>query len=833
MEVFLLVIILGLITAMMISAGSYRSTMKQKINHLDKKVNYLVKEFRNLKQEEVVVVKEKSLTENKPIQKEEINQPKPLQEQKEEPIKPIEKPIEEKTLPINSQEDKLDKELNDLEKKQEAIEKPIEKKVAIQQASITEKQENKKPVLEQKPKEKQTFEQQVGENWLNKIGIIILVLGIGYSVKYAIDNNWINESGRVLIGLGAGAVLLGIAYYLRKSYRAFSSVLAGGAFATFYYTITIAYQYYQMFNQPTAFGIMVGITLFSSFLAIKFDRLELAAISLVGGFTSPFMVAGETNNYVSFFTYLSILNVGMLLMSYFKKWPLIKMLSILFTVLLFSGFVVVKIIFDQNYKFDENILPVSFAFASIYYVIFYSAIVLYNIRKEEKFDGWQLASLITISLVYLSCGLVILQYIEDGKYQGIFTISLAAVNLLVGFIIKSIKTIDVNLYHVSIGKVITLATLFAPIQFDGYTITSFWVVESAVLIWLAQKTKIGLFRHLSFSVFALSTVSLVINWSIHYGVLNTSTPFVNVGFMTFIISALAFVGGIYLLRNDEKQNTYLIANTKSYQTILKVWLGFISYIFFLLEFNDMADFYGSFKSASWIKVQLNFGYHILVALILIYWNKKSKSELIKTFILIGIAMLAMLYLTLGNLNTIYLRNATLTGTLGGIWFNLHYLASALLMMSFFFYHRFYIKPNSKEKGFANFFFVTASIFALWVLSVELDHVAVKLYASNTVSIPALNLEIDKITSITHKAGYTVLWGIFSFAMMFFGMKKNLQVMRLIALILFLITIVKLLVFDLYNISELGRIIAFIALGIILLIVSFMYQRLKKLIVEGE
>ncbi|RYY16697.1 MAG: DUF2339 domain-containing protein, partial [Chitinophagaceae bacterium] len=59
------------------------------------------------------------------------------------------------------------------------------------------------------------LEKFIGENLINKIGIAILVLGIAFFVKYAIDQEWINETGRVCIGLGAGALLTGLAHYLR------------------------------------------------------------------------------------------------------------------------------------------------------------------------------------------------------------------------------------------------------------------------------------------------------------------------------------------------------------------------------------------------------------------------------------------------------------------------------------------------------------------------------------------------------------------------------------------------------------------------------------------
>ena len=42
------------------------------------------------------------------------------------------------------------------------------------------------------------MEKFIGENLINKIGIAVLVLGIAFFVKYAIDKDWINEVGRIM-----------------------------------------------------------------------------------------------------------------------------------------------------------------------------------------------------------------------------------------------------------------------------------------------------------------------------------------------------------------------------------------------------------------------------------------------------------------------------------------------------------------------------------------------------------------------------------------------------------------------------------------------------------
>lgn len=66
-----------------------------------------------------------------------------------------------------------------------------------------------------------------------------------------------------------------------------------------------------------------------------------------------------------------------------------------------------------------------------------------------------------------------------------------------------------------------------------------------------------------------------------------------------------------------------------------------------------------------------------------------------------------------------------------------------------------------------------------------------------------------------------------------GMRRKDRSLRIISLSLFFITILKLFLSDIKGVSEGGRIGAFISLGVLLLVVSFMYQRLKALILKNE
>lgn len=87
------------------------------------------------------------------------------------------------------------------------------------------------PPVEPQQVKRRNIERLVGENLFSKIGILVLIIGVCFFVKYAIDRDWINEVARTSLGMVAGFGLWGVAYKLRDNYRNFSSMLAGGGFA--------------------------------------------------------------------------------------------------------------------------------------------------------------------------------------------------------------------------------------------------------------------------------------------------------------------------------------------------------------------------------------------------------------------------------------------------------------------------------------------------------------------------------------------------------------------------------------------------------------------------
>ena len=347
------------------------------------------------------------------------------------------------------------------------------------------------------------LEKFIGENLVSKIGIAILVLAIGFFVKYEIDNGKIGPVGRVAVGLLCGGILVGLAHRLRKNYTAFSSVLVGGGLAIFYFTIALAYHEYTLFGQSPAFIIMLVITAFAVILSMAYDRQELAVIALVGGFAAPFMVSNGNGNYQVLFSYLLILNTGLLVIAYNKAWRLLNLLAFLFTSLLF-----VIWLGTLSSQTENNVYGGGFLFATAYYLLFFAINIAYTIREKKKFIASDFGILLANTCVYFGIGLWLLSEMGLVRYRGLFSAAMGVFNLAGAWFLLRKRTVDSNILYLLIGITLSFVSLTAPLQLHGHYITLFWASETVLLYWLSQRSGLQIIRWASLLVWAAMLFSL-------------------------------------------------------------------------------------------------------------------------------------------------------------------------------------------------------------------------------------------------------------------------------------------------------------------------------------
>lgn len=149
-----------------------------------------------------------------------------------------------------------------------------------------------------------------GEWWLNKIGIGLLLLGIGFLFKYSIDQGWLTPLVRVLFGVGVGAGLIATGLGLRSRRPHFGHVLQGGGAGALYISTFAAFQLYSLLSYPLAFGAMCAITLLLFALALWQNTPILALIAALGAFGTPFVLYTDSNNVAGLVGYTSLVVLG-------------------------------------------------------------------------------------------------------------------------------------------------------------------------------------------------------------------------------------------------------------------------------------------------------------------------------------------------------------------------------------------------------------------------------------------------------------------------------------------------------------------------------------------
>ncbi|MEO6668566.1 MAG: DUF2339 domain-containing protein [Ferruginibacter sp.] len=661
------------------------------------------------------------------------------------------------------------------------------------------------------------LEKFIGENLINKIGISVLVLGIAFFVKYAIDQEWINETGRVCIGIASGIIMVGIAHRLRNSYRSFSSVMAGGGIAVFYFTIAFAFHEYNFFSQTTAFIIMVLITAFAVALAVLYDKIELAIIAVIGGFLAPFLVSNGSNNYVALFTYLLILNTGLLIIAYFKKWPLLHVLSFFFTLLIYGGWLMRELLNTDSYLFPhKNAL----FFAAAFYAIFLTTVLIHNLRTQKPFKAFDFSFMIMITGSFYAEGMLILGEWGEGIYQGIFNILLGMINLIIAWCLYKKQRGDRNLVYLLIGLTVTFISLAAPVQLHGHSITLFWTAETVLLFWLYQRSSINTFKYFSVIVLVLMLVSLMMDWSLANERNGAGLMIIFNNWQGIVTNVFAVVSlGLYasLLRKTADEDYILEIKNRRTAVLMVTLSAIILYLTFIFGVNLYFVTEKSYDVPNAYHQLIT--YIFIVTTVALLQRATVSHKPFATIVLPFAGFLLYLYSTehANNLIGGFIKNEIAT-----IHAMMHWLADVCLL--YLLYQLIMTTKNNIAVLGERFAWVN-SILLLMFFSVEF-----KLLYLSMLAGPK---SIDDFTVQYLKAGITIVWALFSFVLMWLGMKYKYKTLRIISLSIFTAALVKLFLFDIRNISDGGKIAAFIMLGILLLIISFMYQRLKKIIIDDE
>ena len=211
------------------------------------------------------------------------------------------------------------------------------------------------------------------ESIITKLGVLLLLIGIGFIFKLAYDNGYVTEELAILFGTLFGISLTVIGGLIRKKNQMIlSQVLFGAGTATLFITTYAAYQGYGIISAMVAFAYMILIAISAFSLAMYINSVSMSVIAVIGGLLTPFIVELDFLGLDGLGLYIVVLALAGILVYSSTKWKALQLstiigVSLVTTYLISLGNFTVS----ETYKLSILIVVLLVIFNGMEYYLYY------------------------------------------------------------------------------------------------------------------------------------------------------------------------------------------------------------------------------------------------------------------------------------------------------------------------------------------------------------------------------------------------------------------------------------------------------------------------------
>jgi len=238
------------------------------------------------------------------------------------------------------------------------------------------------PKVAAPPRPAFNWEVFAGGRFLNLVGAVILLIGFGLFLQYAIDQNWISPGLRVAGGIFVGLAILGAceAFFKQRPLPWPAHGLIGLGLGVLYLSGYAAFDAYHLIPFAAAYGLMAAITIAAFLLARRYDSLGVSLVGWAGGFATPFiMYQGVSANEIGLASYVILLDLAIAATLIAKqRWLILQPLA------LAGSAIVATMWWRDNYP-DVDSLAATIATLSLWLISF----VLGVLRKRAVPPAYQ------------------------------------------------------------------------------------------------------------------------------------------------------------------------------------------------------------------------------------------------------------------------------------------------------------------------------------------------------------------------------------------------------------------------------------------------------------
>jgi hypothetical protein len=754
-----------------------------------------------------------------------------------------------------------------------------------------------------KPRE---WEQILGGNWLARVGVVALIIGVAFFLKFAFDNNWLGPLSRVILGVVGGLAMVGGGYYWRKRYPTLAQAICGGGIALLYLSIFASFNVFNLIPLYPAVGLLLLVSIGSAAMAIRLNSMALAIIGILGAFCAAFILgsavpeAAETGKGLQLIVYVIIVDLGVLALSTFRNWRWFNLLALFGSLLTYGAW------YFQFYG-QAGLLAQQLSITLIF-IIFFGATSLFHVIWRRPARAFDYTLMIINAAFYfgISYGLM---HDEIRAWMGGFTLLFALLYGSLAYL--AVQRGAGNLSLFARGIALIFLTIAIPIQLgDKAWTTIALAAEGAVLMWLYLRLRISHFHGYSYAVFTIVAIRLMFfDTSVD---MSHFQPIFNERFLAFVVSIAAmYLTGYFMWRQQQQTGkklgypVFLIAGN-----IFSIWIiaaeiigyrhvpitlsGSISLIVLLVLAGATILYH-----LVWRRTPRTFDLVFLVisavaylGISLVVWEDlrawMGSLYLVFAFFYAGLSYFSFRrgaeYNRLGSFSSgtalVFLtlaipvqRGDTAWTTIGWaaelvllVWLSFRvrltqlryygYALSVILVGRMLIFDTSVDLTNFRPLINERFIAFLAGIAALYItayLMWRAKNTLTKwhtsavglIVAANFLSIWLLSFEVwdyfgaqlalapaDSTAVALRNAqnlSLTVLWMLYAVILLVIGIVKRWRLVRWGALALLAIAIIKVFVYDVFALERVYRIVAFVGLGLLLIISAYLYQRYSKAI----
>ena len=327
-------------------------------------------------------------------------------------------------------------------------------------------------------------------------GVLILVMGVGFFLKYSIDKGLIDEMGRILLTAAAGLVMLVAGtHMLGRKYHLLGQGLIGAGIASLYLSVFAAHSFYGKIDDLTALGLMITVTCVAGWIAVRFNSILVAVLGILGGYGTPVMLQTHVVNYVGLYSYLLILGLGVFGVSYKKDWHLLNYLSFFNTYSLV--FATLKM-----WHYGPELLAGD-AVPGGLLPVYSSMTFTFNLVNRRKSTLLQVLGLWINAGVFFGTSYVLVRDAYGDKWVAAVSLALAAFYAahVYYFLLRRLLDRELLLSFTALSAFFLAVTI--PLLLSSQWVTASWAIQALVMLWIAGKLNSEFLRQVSYLLYAI------------------------------------------------------------------------------------------------------------------------------------------------------------------------------------------------------------------------------------------------------------------------------------------------------------------------------------------